>query len=192
MCLAALLLALAGMGAGQQRAFAAEEPVDAEDNIVNTSQQPDSSFIYETSITELASADSLLDKQTVQVKGEAVGDIINATSNLDYCWVTLMTTSGKDDSVVAVYMSKQAASAIDTLGRYANKGTVIQVSGTFHLTCHDHEGVSDIHATSVSVVSKGSATQHNIDFNQVIMAIVCIAAGAALFMLYRILRNRRR
>ena len=51
----------------QQLAQAEEAP--GQDNEVDVSQLPDSSFIYDTSIIDLSTADSYYDEQTVQVSG---------------------------------------------------------------------------------------------------------------------------
>ena len=36
-----------------------------------------------------------------------------------------------------------------------NKGAILQVRGTFHLVCADHEGQSDLHAEAVTVIAPG-------------------------------------
>ena len=61
-----------------------EEILSSEDNAVNQTQVPDSSFLYDTSIDELAEADSYFDGQTVQVVGEVVGDRITGDAADDY------------------------------------------------------------------------------------------------------------
>ena len=55
----------------------ATQSVDTNGNIVNVNQMPDSSFLYNTDIADLAGAESFHDTQTVQVTGEVVGDHIN-------------------------------------------------------------------------------------------------------------------
>ena len=70
----------------------ADEPAEG-DNAVNTQQLPDSSFIYDTSIGDLARADSYFDNQTVQVVGEAVGDAIRSGLDGRHRWITLRPRS---------------------------------------------------------------------------------------------------
>ena len=118
----------------------ADEPAEG-DNAVNTQQLPDSSFIYDTSIVDLSGADAYYDNQTVQVTGEVIGDSIRAGVSGRHRWITL--SSQGDSATISVYMSNESASKIDTFGEYGTTGTILQVRGTFHLVCADHEGQSD-------------------------------------------------
>lgn len=68
-------------------AFADDGDGEGDSNLINPQQRPDSSFIYDSSIIDLSNADSYYDKQTVQITGEAVGDIIDALDGM--VWVTL-------------------------------------------------------------------------------------------------------
>lgn len=125
-----------------------------EDNLVNPQQKPDSSFIYDTAISDLQDADSYLNDQTVQVTGEVVGDRIRAEFDSGYCWIVLQG-SDKGHSEIPVFMSLDATAVIDTYGAYGRKGTTLQVRGTFHLICPEHEGLTDLHADAVTFVEKG-------------------------------------
>lgn len=160
-------------------------------NRVNTSQLPDSSFIYEVSIEELANADSYLDGQTVQVTGEVVGDRIISEDNPKYCWITLQSQDTNDDSEVSVYMSKSASKAIDMYGAYGKEGTHLQVRGTFYLASEDHQGTSEIKAESVSVVSPGEIQTYLKDPKSVESGIALILIGSILMLLFNILRERQ-
>lgn len=160
-------------------------------NRVNTSQLPDSSFIYEVSIEELANADSYLDGQTVQVTGEVVGDRITSEDNPKYCWITLQSQDTNDDSEVSVYMSKSASKAIDMYGAYGKEGTHLQVRGTFYLASEDHQGTSEIKAESVSVVSPGEIQTYLKDPKSVESGIALILIGSILMLLFNILRERQ-
>ncbi len=135
----------------------ADEPETSSDNTVNTNQLPDSSFLYDVPISELTTADSFHDNQTVQVKGEVVGDLIADEGSSSYCWVSLQELDAQDPSVVSIHMTRELANQIDSYGHYGQQGTTLQVMGTFHLACGDHQGLSDIHAETVSVVASGKA-----------------------------------
>ena len=39
-------------------------------------------------------------------------------------------------------MTSETAARIDTFGAYGKTGTTLQVRGTFHLVCPEHEGLS--------------------------------------------------
>lgn len=159
------------------------------DNLVNPQQRPDSSFIYESSISNLANADSYYDKQTVQVTGEAVGDKINADGGM--AWITLADQSDPNSSV-AVLMTADAASNIDTFGRYGSTGSILQVRGQFNLTCSEHEGASDLHAQSVVVVKKGSSHPDALSIESFGPGVLLVVVGLALMVVFRQLRERLR
>lgn len=172
-------------------AIAAVQPAFAADNQVNPYQSPDSSFIYDTLISDLASADSYFDGQTVQVTGEVVGDSIHEISDPDSRWITVQATDGSY-AQVAVFMSAESASLIDTFGAYGKKGTTIQVRGTFNLACDDHEGLSDLHAESVVVVEQGSQTEQEFDPKSFIPGAVFTVVGLILVAVFYRVRERQR
>lgn len=160
-------------------------------NRINTSQLPDSSFIYDVSIEELANADSYLDRQTVQVTGEVVGDRITSETNPKYCWITLQSQDPNDDSEVTVYMSKSSSKAIDMYGAYGKEGTHLQVRGTFYLASKDHQGTSEIKAESVSVVSPGEILPDSRNPKSIEPGLAFIFIGSILMLLFNILRERQ-
>lgn len=190
----------------------------AQENEVDVSQLPDSSFIYDTSIIDLSTADSYYDKQTVQVTGEVIGDKILVDADDDHCWITLSASGSttvttllsstastavnaqtdaqisKASSIATttVYMTKTAAEKIDLFGRYGQKGTTLQVRGTFHLACAEHSGVSDIHAQVITVTQKGKVTPDPFDPVKFVPGIIAIAVGLALMVLFRWLQERQR
>ncbi len=184
----ALCAALAVLAVGAPAAYA-EEPSD-DGNAVNPHQMPDSSFIYDTSIADLSTADSYYDDQTVQVTGEAIGDSIKADLEGRRRWITL--SSEGDSATIAVFMSSDSATKIDTFGSYDARGTVLQVQGTFHLVCPEHDGVSDLHAEVVTVVDQGVRTADRFNFNAFIPGIVAVVAGLVMTGVFYWLRERQR
>lgn len=162
------------------------------DNQVYVNQLPDSSFLYETSIADLAQADSFYEGQVVLVQGEVVGDCINDESQSNYCWITLQDTNADNPAVVAVVMTKEQASIIDTYGAYQKTGTILQVRGIFHLQCSAHQGMSDIHVSEVSAVAPGSVIEHSFDERLFIAAVAAIVIGPACVGLYHLRRERMR
>lgn len=162
---------------------------NASSNQVYVNQLSDSSFLYETSIADIAQADSYYDGQTVQVQGEVVGDLIDDELSTEYCWITLQDDEASP-SVVSVYLTREQASVIDTYGEYGKTGTILQVRGVVHLECSDHQGMADIHADEVSAVAVGTTEEDPVDRNILIAGILAAAAGAALFAVYHIRRER--
>lgn len=188
MAAAALAFALALPAFACPQAAFADEPAEG-DNAVNVTQLPDSSFIYDTSITDLSTADTYYDKQTVQVTGEVVGDRVTAGDGR-HCWLQLASHS--DSSTVSVYLTNESADKVDTYGTYGRKGTTLQVRGTFNLACPDHDGASDLHAQVVMVTEKGKATPDEFDINAFIPGMVTVMIGLAMMVVFYLLRERQR
>lgn len=184
-CALALTLALAAL------VPAAPATAWADDNRVNPQQLPDSSFIYDTLITDLATADSYLDGQTVQVTGEAVGDAIRAEAAGTHRWVTLQAGDGSF-AQITVFMTADAAERVDTFGAYGKTGTTLQVRGTFNLACSEHEGLTDLHANHVSVVEKGSVSESAFNATDFVPGVVLMALGGLLMVAFYQMRERQR
>lgn len=161
------------------------------DNLVNPQQKPDSSFIYDTSISALQDADSYLNNQTVQVTGEVVGDRIKAEFDPGYCWIVLQSNDNSY-AEVPVFISVDATLPIDMYGSYGRKGTTLQVRGIFHLSCSDHEGLTDLHADTVAAVEKGSVTQQTLDPAAFAPGAVLVGVGLVMLLVFRHMREGRR
>lgn len=181
---AVIMTAMAMVCAGAASAHATE-------NEVNPYQRPDSSFIYDTLISDLASADSYFDGQTVQVTGESVGDAIRELSDPEHRWITVQATDGSG-AQIAVYMSEESASRIDTFGTYGSVGTTLQVRGTFNLACDEHEGLSDLHADSVSVVEPGAQKRDVFKVDDFVPGLVLVVIGLILVAVFYRVRERQR
>lgn len=167
-------------------AFATEE------NTVNPQQLPDSSFLYDTSIAELANADAYHQNQTVQIVGEVVGDSIRGDAFEDHCWITLASNDSASNDSVAVYMTEENAEKIDAFGKYGKTGTILQVRGVFHLTCPTHEGVTDLHAEYVSIAEKGKQQEDVFDGYALAQSGVVVAVGLIFMFVYYRMRERLR
>lgn len=161
------------------------------DNVLNPQQTPDTSFIYDTSINDLATADPYMDGQTVQVRGEVVGDRINAEFDPGHCWIVLQAL-GASDATTTVFMSKSLSDSIDTYGAYGRVGTTLQVQGTFNLACVDHSGLTDLHAEQVTVVKKGYAQEPPFQPGVLAIGIFLVLVGAGLLFLFWRVRESRR
>lgn len=162
-----------------------------EKNLLNPQQKPDSSFIYDTSIDTLQKADPYLDGQTVQVTGEVVGDRIRAEFDPGFCWIVLQSNDGSYTEV-PVFLSTVLTEPIDTYGAYGRKGTTLQIRGTFHLACPDHEGLTDLHADTASVVAKGHSNEREFDIGAFLPGIVLVMVGLIMLLVFRHMREGQR
>ena len=155
------------------------------DNQVDTGLLPDISFIYETSIYALQTSDTYYEGQTVQITGEVVGDIVGAENDEGRKWITVNALPGEQAASIQVYVSNEQAALVDTLGRFEHTGTTVSITGKYHLVCDQHDGLSDIHATSFNVLQQGSSHHTNFSIEPFVPALALVLAGFALFWLYR-------
>ncbi len=161
-------------------------------NTINTNQLPDSSFLYDTDMAELNEADSYHDGQTVQIQGEVVGDCINDEADPSVCWITLQDNDDLNPVVCSVILSRENAALIDTYGDYDSVGTQLQVRGTYHLSCTEHQGMSDIHATVVNVIDQGYHSEHEVNAVVFLAALIISVIGIGLFLYYSFKSERSR
>ena len=166
-------------------------------NYVDERQIPDGSFLYDTSIEALATADVFYDNTTVVVTGEVVGDRRSAGVGSDSSWITLYslkkgTAEQYNPSSIEVCVSNSLADTIDTYGRYNVRGTYIQVSGTYHLACADHNGLSDIHADSLSIVRKGAQQSNPFDVTMFLPGVIAVLAGLLVMFAHKRITDKAR
>jgi len=159
-------------------------------------------------ITDLTDEPTDYDNKEVVFSGEAIGDILRAHDG--YVWVTLtdhenagiVTDTGDPSDIartsfdinasISVLMTNEQAALITNLGRYRVEGTTLEITGSFYLACEEHQGQSDVHATSVKVVTPGGKLSQSPRISLLIVGIVLICVGVALTFLFRVLRNRQR
>ena len=165
---------------------------ESTENYVDPTQRADNSFIYDTTIESLFEQASLYDDRTVQVVGEVIGDRIVATGLRGFCWITLTVTDVEDKSSISVLMSDEQANQIDRYGKYGVTGTILQVRGTYHQACGEHDGLPDIHAVNSSVMSKGVDHPDELNLRDFVPGILAIIIGAALMGAFYYARERTR
>ena len=164
---------------------------DDNDNLVDPTQRADNSFIYDTTIESLFNQASLYDDRTVQVVGEVIGDRI-AASDDGSCWITLTVTDAEDKTSISVLMSDEQANQITHYGKYGVQGTVLQVRGTYHQACEEHDGLADIHATNSSVMSRGVEHPDEFKIDEFAPGILAAFLGFVLMGAFYFARERMR
>lgn len=165
---------------------------DEQTNEIDQQQTPDSSFLYDTTISDLVNGDTSKQNSTVQVTGEVVGDSVNADENPGKKWITLDALPGENSGSISVLIDQDDLSLIDTYGEYAAHGTVLRVRGTFHMACQTHDGIIDIHADNVSKVEDGYQTPDVFTLQSMIPGILTCLAAVLLAVLYHFVRERQR
>ena len=141
---------------GQQdrRTEEAPTPLDAIGNEVNDGQVSDTSFLYDAAIADLEGAPFVLQRadgpgaRRGGGRGHSYGGWVVRPGMGDACRrrVQLVGVGGH---------AREDAAEIDMYGAYGKTGSWLRVQGVFNLACSEHEGESDIHATSVVVEDQG-------------------------------------
>ena len=163
------------------------------ENIVDPTQRADNSFIYDTTVDSLFSQPSLYDGKIVQVSGEAIGDVFaESPVRNKHFWVTLTSVDADNPATISALMSKDQAKQIDHLGRYGVVGTTLQVRGIYHQACQEHEGIPDVHASSVSVLARGYEHPDLLEVERFIPGVLAIGLGLILMTIYYFIRERAR
>ena len=127
----------------------------------------------------------------MQIVGEVIGDRIIA-DRYGNVWITLTATETEDKSTISVLMSEDQASQIDRYGKYGVTGTILQVRGTYHQACSEHDSLPDIHATESSVMSRGLEKPDEFVASEFAPGIVAIILGFALMGAFLFARERMR
>jgi hypothetical protein len=121
------------------------------------------------------------DGKTVSFKGEVLQDLM---ARKDGTWMNL---SDGNNVAMGVFVPKDVVMpVIDHTESYRTIGDVVLITGVFHRTCVQHEGETDIHATSVTVVTPGSTRANPIQLDRVVWFLVLVGLlGLAMWLYYR-------
>lgn len=89
-----------------------------------------------------------IDNNKITLKGEAIGEAMNRG---EYSWVNISDGS----TAMGIWIKTDGVKSIKNFGKYAYKGDIVEVSGTFNRACSLHGGDMDIHASSIKVINTG-------------------------------------
>jgi hypothetical protein len=137
-------------------------------------------------ISELNAQSKALDGQVVCFQGEVIGDAIKSTEGC--VWLALRDAH----SAISVIIDADKTADIGSFGRYQVEGTTVEITGTFHLACDEHDGLTDVHALSLRVISPGGSVPEPLDTRLLVAGVVMALVGAALTFFYRLLVERSR
>lgn len=154
------------------------------DELAN-SLNADDNVVVETRIGVLSLVNRALDGATVRFSGEAVGNAVNADDG--YKWVQLADAA---DRPIAVYLSDELADKITSYGSYNSSGTVVEVTGEYHIADPQHQGELDVHATQLEVTDAGGSIAHGVDADRLTAGVALCGVGILLVILFVVLRRR--
>ena len=157
-------------------------------NKLENSLNEEEGVVIDTRVAVLVSVNRALDGSEVRFSGEVVGDVVNADPG--YKWVNVMGTA---NNVIGVRMSDEQAKLIQNRGGYHSTGTVLQITGTYHIACPEHQGELDVHAADVVVQDNGGPITHLVSTQRLVVAsLLCFIAVSLLFAFILIRRYLER
>jgi hypothetical protein len=151
----------------------------------------DDTPIHETTIYNLHRGIVFDDNRRVSFTGEVAGDNITANTSGSYRWIMLLGTEENTRANITLYISEADAAQIDTYGAYNITGTILQVVGTYHLACSEHDGQSDVHAETVEVVQKGKHSQDEFNLLLFIVGSSAVIGGLLIMAAFYYIRRKQ-
>ena len=69
---------------------------------------------------------------------------------------------------------------------------MLQIRGIFYLSCPEHQGLTDLHADTVSVVEKGSVTEQVFDIGAFLPGLGLVVLGTIMILVFHRMREGQR
>ena len=134
-------------------------------------------------LTSLVENARIYDGKTIEIQGEALGEIMERGQN---AWVNISDQT----SAAGIWLPLVQARKITSFGDYKHKGDTILLTGTFHNACAQHDGELDIHAASLEILEKGHSVEKNVSVQKMLIALLLfLLGGVSLFVLRRALNK---
>lgn len=131
------------------------------------------------STNELVEDSYKWDGKTVSFKGEILQDLM---VRKDGTWMNL---SDGNNTAMGVFVPKGVAMpAISRTEDYRTVGDVVLITGVFHRVCVQHQGETDIHAISVTIVTPGSTKANPIHLDRVVWFVILAGLLGLVMWLY--------
>ena len=120
--------------------------------------------------TDMIEQAAALDGQTVTYSGEVIGDIMRRGDN---AWINV----SDGNNAIGVWIPTDWITDVHTAGRYAEQGDEVRITGVFHRACREHGGDLDLHATQITLLSKGFETAHAVEPTRIVLAVILTLAA---------------
>jgi len=139
-----------------------------------------------TPINDLINKSIQLDKNTVTIEAEVIGEVLERG---DYAWINVNDKS----NAIGVYLPIEMTKELTKFGDYNNIGDTVRVTGYFTRNCVEHGGELDIHATSITIIKKGTVTEHTLSKWKLSIALIFgTIAGLGYFTELLFLKKKKR
>ena len=136
-----------------------------------------SSLVVPDNLNQLIEQAKNLDGRTVEVEGEAVGDLMRRGA---VTWINI-----SDGTATLGVWGPPTFSPVRFLGRYKTKGDTVRLEGIFRRADPEQGGELAIKATSLRVVKPGGLIRRAIPYGRIVLALGSLLAAAGLCLLWR-------
>jgi hypothetical protein len=136
--------------------------------------------------TELINNALKLDKQEIELQGEAVGEIIERDNGM--CWINIFDGS----SAIGVYINIEEAKKIGIFGTHKFKGDIVAIKGKLYANDELTGGELDVQGNSLKVVTPGNPIPHLVPLWKIIFAVAGLASSALAYIFWFNYEHRKK
>jgi hypothetical protein len=134
---------------------------------------------------ELLEGAASFDGKRVTFSGEVVGVLMSG----DFAWVNILDNG----YAIGVWCRASDAKKVSIVGDYKHIGDIVQVTGTFHMACAEHDGDLDIHADNFTVLAVGQELDRSVNLPFAAISVILVAVAFLItFYLWRVRREREK
>lgn len=151
------------------------------------------------SSTELVEKPKIYNGTSLEFTGEAVGERMVRTGLAGQgAWIHLnddpymeggvsggAPLSGYNSGMSVWVEDVTLTDAIETYGTYKHNGDIVKIAGIYNDACAEHAGDTDIHATTLVVLSKGKPIVDPVNTWKVPVVVILLGLAALMFSLNR-------
>jgi hypothetical protein len=142
------------------------------------------SAVSTVAINHLVEKSTEYDGQTVNVQGEAIGEVIERG---EYAWVNL----GDGGNAIGIWMTLENAEKIQYFGDYKNVGDTLLITGIFTRNCSQHGGDVDIHCDVLEILAPGHRVAETVSPVKILTAFILAVLAASAVIVTFIRRKKR-
>lgn len=134
---------------------------------------------------QVVEIDRALDGSVIELQGEAIGESLRAHGGGR--WINLLG----DGTAIGVWMTEERASTVRLFGDHLTNGDVVRVTGVVNISCEQHGGEFDVHASSVDVLERGGPRDNPVQPWKGVVGLGGLLLAFGLWRAHRARRDRR-
>lgn len=128
--------------------------------------------------TELINNALKLDKQEIELQGEAVGEVIERDNGK--CWINIFDGS----NAIGVYIDIEEAKKIGIFGTHKFKGDIVAIKGKLFANDESTGGELDVQGKSLKVMTPGHPILHPVPLWKIIFAVAGVISTALAYIFW--------